>query len=175
MNNQNTDRDAIIRKISLKEAGQILDKEGFKPERISTAGWFPEPILFVHENEVVLLGSRHYDGKTLFLEMKRLFSGVSKDVIEVAIKNVSSENPCVEVIRWEDGSWSFRAEMDEDVDATNFIEKMIDDLKQLKVFVNRVEDQDGVGCEPWSITTQQRHYFIHETLDRSQKLANLNI
>lgn len=48
-------------------------------------------------------------------------------------------------------------------------------LSELRAFVNLVEDKDGVGCEPWSITAQQRHLFIYETLDMSKKLARLNI
>lgn len=175
MSNQNPDRDAFIRKFSLKEAGQILNKEGFQTEKISTVSWFPEPILFEYENEVVLLGSRHFDGETLFLESKRFFTGVNKDVIDDAIRRVSEENPCIAVIRWDDGSLSFRSEMDENVDENNFIEKLFSILSLLKAFVNRVEDQDGVGCEPWSISTLQRHFFIYETLDMSLILSKINV
>ena len=49
-----------------------------------------------------------------------------------------------------------------------------DDAKALDL-VNRVEDQDGVGCEPWSITARQRHYFIYETMGASLKLSNLEV
>ena len=37
----------------------------------------------------------------------------------------------------------------------------------------KIEDQDGVGKEPWDITQEQRHYFIYETLDTSLKLSKL--
>lgn len=53
--------------------------------------------------------------------------------------------------------------------------KLLAYLSELKSFVNLIEDQDSVGCEPWSITAQQRHLFIYETLDMSKKLAKLNI
>lgn len=161
--------------IGLGEAGHLLEREGYQTERISTIAWVAEPFLFVHENEVILLGSRHFDGETLYLEMKRFFSGVNKDVVDTAIKKVASGNPCISVICWDDGSWSFRIDMDDDVCEKNFIEKLLTNLSELKSFVNLIEDQDGVGCEPWSITAQQRHLFIYETLDMSKKLARLNI
>lgn len=161
--------------ISLREAGRLLERNGFQTERISTVAWASEPYLFVHENEVVLLGSRHFDGESLYLEMKRFFLGVNRDVVENAIKKTSAEARGVSVIRWEDGSWSFREEFDEDVDEGNFMDKLYEILTELKSFINRIEDEDGVGCEPWSITTQQRHFFIYETLDMSQKLSKLNV
>lgn len=161
--------------ISLMDAGQLLTQEGFQTETVSTVGLAPRPLLFVHENEVVLLGTRHFDGETFFLEMKRFFLGIDGKVVEEAIRRVQPSNHAVTPIHWEDGSWSFRAEMDDDVDQDNFIGKLLSDLSELKAFINRIEDQDGVGCEPWSITTEQRHYFIFETLGVSLKLSRLEI
>ena len=161
--------------VGLMEAERLLEKEGFQTEAVSTVGWAPRPLLFVHENEVILLGTSHFDGETLFLEMKRFFMGIDEKVVEEAVKRVQPTNHAVKPIRWEDGSWSFRAEMDDDVDKDNFIEKVLSDLAELKAFVNRIEDQDGIGCEPWSITARQRHFFIHETLGESLKLSLLKI
>ena len=162
--------------INIHEAERLLAKEGFQTEVVSTVGWgAANPLLLVHENEVVLLGTRRFDGETLFLEMKRFFLGVDAKVVEEAVQRVQPTNHAVKPIHWEDGSWSFRAEMDDDVDKDNFIEKMLADLTELKAFVNRVEDQDGVGCEPWSITARQRHYFIYETMGASLKLSNLEV
>ena len=107
--------------------------------------------------------------------MKRFFLGVNRDVVENAIKKSYAGSRGISVIQWEDGSWSFREEFNKDVDEKNLVDKLRDILAELISFINSIEDQDGVGCEPWSITTQQRHFFIFETIDMSQKLSKLNV
>ena len=161
--------------IDLEKANALLQDAGFQTERLSTVAWVCSPVLFVHENDMVLLGSRHFDGECLFLEMKRFFNGVNEKTVEEAIRRVKETDYAVKVIRWEDGSWSFRMEMDEETDVDNFLEQMNACVGMLRSFIGRVEDHDGVGEEPWSTMAQQRHYFIHETLSESAKLNALKV
>ena len=161
--------------VSLYEAGNLLEKEGFQTERISMVSYLPGPHLFVNENEVILLGSRHFDGKSLFLEMKRLFQGINHKIVEQRLETVKKDFYGINVIQWEDGSWSFRMELDDDVCKSNFREKLLEGIAEIRRMISPLEDQDGIGCEPWSITTEQRHLFIYETMDASLKYSKLCI
>jgi len=161
--------------VTLYGAKHILDAEGFQTESIRTVGTYNDPFLFVHENEVVLMGSRRFDGVTLYLEMKRLFVGVPPTMVRKAVEKTQMDSIPVEIIEREDGSWSFRVEMDADTDADNFMEKLLSDITLLKEAIARVEDEDGIGEEIWSIMENQRQLFIYEVIDSSVKLKNLNI
>ena len=153
----------------------ILSREGFQTERISVIGGVAEPLLIVHENDVILIGSRHFDGKRLFVEMKRFFSYADTKTIEDAAARVSESQYGIKVIHWEDRSWSFRMFLDDEVDEKNFLDRLDSAISQIRTFVNLVEDQDSVGKEPWNIISEQRHFFIHETLTESGKLSKLLI
>lgn len=161
--------------VSLYEAGNLLEKEGYQTERISTVKYLPCPYLFVHENEVILLGSRRFDGETLFLEMKRLFQGINPKIVEQRLETVKKDFYGISVIHWEDGSWSFRMELDDEVSKSNFREKLLEGIAELRRMISTLEDQDGIGCEPWAITTEQRDLFIYETVDASLKYSKINI
>lgn len=161
--------------INLHKASELLKDAGFQTEKLSVVGWVNAPVLFVHENDIVLIGSRHFDGQYLFMEMKRFFNGVSVKTVEEAVARVKETDYSVIVIHWEDGSWSFRTEMDEETDVDNFMEKINEYIATLRTFISCVEDQDGVGEEPWDTMSQQRHYFIHETLEESVKLSSLKV
>jgi len=161
--------------VSLYEAGNLLDKEGFETEHINTVSYLPGPYLFVHENEIILLGSHRFDGESLFLEMKRLFHGINQKIVEQRLETVKKEFYGINVIQWEDGSWSFRMDLDEEVCKSNFGEKLLAGIAEIRRMISALEDQDGIGCEPWSITTEQRHLFIYETIDASLKYTKINI
>lgn len=161
--------------VSLYEAGNLLEKAGFQTEHISTVSHLPGPYLFVNENEVILLGSRHFDGETLFLEMKRLFQGINHKIVEQRLETVKNDFYGIDVIHWEDGSWSFRMELDDDVCKSNFLDKLLEAIAEIRKMITTLEDQDGIGCEPWSITSEQRHLFIYETVDASLKYTKIKI
>ena len=158
--------------VELFDAGLLLMDEGYQTERLSSIKDINEPILFVHENDVVLLGHNFAD-EGLYLEMKRFFHGVNEKTVDEAIRKVVESDPSARAIKREDGSWSFRIMLDPAADKENFIRLMKADLNALLSFVGKIEDQDGVGKEPWDITQEQRHYFIYETLDTSLKLSKL--
>ena len=161
--------------VGLYEARKIMEEAGFQTESVYTVGYVSEPLLFVHENEVILLGSRRFDGVTLYLEMKRLFYGVERKAVSCAIEKVREDCLPVEIIECEDGSWSFRGEMDDDVDADNFLDRLESDVALLRKAVARVEECEGVCGEPWLIMREQRQLFIHEVINASVKLKALNI
>ena len=161
--------------IDIYLAKRILDGEGFQTESVRTVGSCAYPVLFVHENEVVLLGSRRFGGETLYLEMKRLFVGVLPEVVRGVVEKVRHECRPVEIIERDDCSWSFRLEMDGDTDADNFLENLLSDIGTIREAIARVEGEEGIGEELWSIMEDQRQLFIYETIDSSVKLNNLNI
>lgn len=162
--------------VDLFHAYRILSEAGFQTERINTVGYLSAPVLVAHENDVALLGSRHFDGESLFVEMKRFFHGTDDDAaIEKAVKEVRVDGHTIRVIHWEDGSWSFRSELDVDTDTENLIVSFNSEVSALREFITQVEANDNIGPEPWDITTEQRHYFIYETIDQSLKLSKLSI
>ena len=161
--------------VSIYEAGKILENGGFQIESVHTVGSFRRPWLFIHENEVVLLGSRHFDGETLFLEMKRLFMAADRKAVVRAVEKVREDCLPVEIFEYEDGSWAFRGEMDDDVDMNNFLARLETDVAILRKAISRVEESDGVDVEPWPIMLDQRQLFIHEVIEASLKMKALKI
>lgn len=160
--------------INLTEATYLLEKEGYQVERLTTIGYACEPALFVSENDIVLLGSRHFYGDELFLEMKRCYYLASDSAIDAAIKTADKSDYPVTTIHWEDGSWSFRTSLD-DVDSENFLELLGEALSFLRGYISIVESAPQIENAPWDTTQTCRHFFIHETLLESLKLSKLNI
>ena len=159
--------------IELYEAKRIMEDEGFEVEVINTNAHISGAMLFVHENEVLLLGTRHLDGCSFFVEMKRLFSGVRQDEVASAVDSVRKDLPLVQMRQLADASWSFRIEMDMDTNRKNFTAKLLEDISQLREAVGKVEAIDGIGPEIWSIMQQQRHLFIYEVVDASVRIQDL--
>ena len=158
--------------VGYTEACHLLKEGGFQTESVHTVGFVCSPVLFVHENDVVMMGSHRFAGEELFLEMKRLFYGVKADEVRSAVQELGKDS-VIEVIEWEDGSWSFRATMDEDLDKDNFLDRLQSDLSGLREFISRIEDR--VGEEPWPIMKEQRQLFIYEVVDASLKLSRIRI
>lgn len=159
--------------MDLYNAKRIMEVEGFETEMVNTPDLISGAMLFVHENEVLLLGTRHLDGCTFFVEMKRLFTGVPQEEVAAAVDAVRKDLPFVRMRQLPDSSWSFRIEMDMDTNRKNFIDKLLDDIRQLREAVGKVEAADGIGPEIWSIMQQQRHLFIYEVVDASVRIQNL--
>ena len=158
--------------IGYYDACRLLKDGGYQTETVHTVGFVRNPVLFVHENDVVMLGSHRFAGDELFLEMKRLFNGVSPDDVRAVAKELGKES-VIEVIECEDGSWSFRATMDEDLDRDNFLDRLRSDLSGLREFISSIEER--LGEEPWPIMKEQRQLFIYEVIDASLKLSRIKI
>ena len=159
--------------LSFFEICQVLNGAGYQMESVHTVGFVQSPVLLVHENEVVLLGTHHFSGEDPFVEMKRLFFGVEQEAVRAAVKEAAGKGSLIDVIEWEDGSWSFRATLDDDLDKDNMVDRLLSDLGEIREFIGKIEEK--VGEEPWPIMAAQRQLFIYETVSESIKLSRLKI
>ena len=159
--------------LDLYNAKHIMEGEGFETEMVDTPNLISGAMLFVHENEVLLLGTRHLDGCSFFVEMKRFFTGVEQEEVAAAVDAVRKDCPCVRMRQLPDTSWSFRVEMGMDTNRKNFIDILLEDISQLREAIGKVEAAEGIGPEIWSIMHQQRLLFIYEVVDAAVRIQNL--
>ena len=161
--------------VSFYDARRLLEEGGYQTESVHTVDYCRCPVLFVHENEIVLFGSHRFGGNEFYLEMKRLFQGVEKDALLEAVKRAKGKDRAnlISVIESEDGSWSFRATMDDDLDRNNFLQRLESDLAVIRSFIGDIEEI--VGPEPWDIMREQRQLFIYEVIDASLKYSKIKI
>ena len=155
------------------DAAHLLQEEGYEMETVHTVGFCNTPVLFVHENEVLLLGTRHFDGESLFVEMKRIFFGVDDVEVKRALDSVKGDYPQVDVTQLKDHSWSFRTSMEADTVKKNFISNLQKDISVLREMIEKVEGCQSVGADPWPSMGSQRHLFIYEVIDASIAFDNL--
>lgn len=161
--------------LSITEAAFMLEGEGYQVERVTTLGDAYEPVMFVSENDIVLLGSRHFDGENLFLELKRCFYLASDNAMDEAVKAADRSDYPVRAIRWDDGSWSFRTDLEYGVDEEGFMDTLNEALRQVRGYIALVESAPKVEAAPWDTARACSHFFIYETLEESRKLAQLKI
>ena len=159
--------------VGLSEAVNILRDNGYELEYVHTLGYVISPFLFVDENDVVMLGTTHFQGEEIFLEMKRMFHGCPREKVKEALRSVSADQDPIQVIEWEDGSWSFRASMDDDLYESNFLDKLRSDLAQFRAFIGKIEEI--LEEEPWPIMDEQRQLFIYEVIATSLQFSRLKI
>ena len=160
--------------LTLYDVECILRGEGFQCERIKTMDWMSEPCLFICENEIVLVGSYHFAGVLLFVEMKRIFVDRDAGTVSNAVAKFQS-NYDIEVVPWHDGTWSFRKMLDNEMDEDDFLKQLLSSVAELREFINKVESQDGLYQSTGFETDQIRQFFIYETIDTSLKISRLPI
>lgn len=160
--------------LTLYDVERILRAEGFQCERIKTLDWMSEPCLFICENEIVLVGSYHFAGALLFVEMKRIFVDREAKTVNDAVAKFQS-NYDIEVIPWHDGTWSFRKTLDNEMDEDAFLKQLLSVVAELKEFIKKVELQGGLYESTGFETDQIRQFFIYETIDTSLKVSRLPI
>lgn len=161
--------------IQLFEAKKILEGEGFQTEEIVTMEMMARPLLFIYENEVVLLGSERFSGESLFVEIKRYYLAMDPQIIEDRINTVRKNFRCVNVIHWDDDSWSFRVSMDEDVYSANFLDKLHNDIIELMKVISVVEEDKELQTWCGLSVNMYRHFFIYETIDDCVKYSKIDI
>ena len=161
--------------VDLLKAQRIMNREGFQTETLVAVGDYRPPFIFVHENDVILLGARLLEEEALYLEMKRFFNGANPASVRKTAESINREYGPVEVFEREDGSWSFRAVMDEDLDTGNFIERLLSDIAGIREVIARMESSEGVGSEPWATLREQRQFFCYETIDTALKMKRLHL
>lgn len=160
--------------LTLYDVECILRGEGFQCERIKTMDWMSEPCLFICENEIVLVGSYHFAGVLLFVEMKRIFVDRDAGTVSNAVAKFQS-NYDIEVVPWHDGTWSFRKMLDNEMGEDDFLKQLLSSVAELREFINKVELQDGLYQSTGFETDQIRQFFIYETIDTSLKISRLPI
>lgn len=160
--------------LTLYDVECILRGEGFQCERIKTMDWMSEPCLFICENEIVLVGSYHFAGVLLFVEMKRIFVDRDAGTVRNAVAKFQS-NYDIEVVPWHDGTWSFRKMLDNEMGEDDFLKQLLSSVAELREFINKVESQDGLYQSTGFETDQIRQFFIYETIDTSLKISRLPI
>lgn len=160
--------------LTLYDVECILRGEGFQCERVKTMDWMSEPCLFFCENEIVLVGSYHFAGVLLFVEMKRIFVDRDAGTVSNAVAKFQS-NYDIEVVPWHDGTWSFRKMLDNEMDEDDFLKQLLSSVAELREFINKVESQDGLYQSTGFETDQIRQFFIYETIDTSLKISRLPI
>ena len=152
----------------------ILSRHGFQYEVIRTVEYADNPCLFVLENEVALIGSRHLAGTHFFVALKRIFENRKKSTVEAALSKVQYGSD-VEVISCPDGTWSFRLPIDNCLEEDDFLELLLARVKELREFVQSVENQNGLYEADDFEMAQIRQYFIYETIDTALQLSRLPI
>lgn len=160
--------------LTLYDVECILRGEGFQCERVKTMDWMSEPCLFICENEIVLVGSYHFAGVLLFVEMKRIFVDRDAGTVSNAVAKLQS-NYDIEVVPWHDGTWSFRKMLDNEMGEDDFLKQLLSSVAELREFINKVELQDGLYQSTGFETDQIRQFFIYETIDTSLKISRLPI
>jgi len=160
--------------LTLYDVECILRGEGFQCERIKTMDWMSEPCLFICENEIVLVGSYHFAGVLLFVELKRIFVDRDAGTVSNAVAKFQS-NYDIEVVPWHDGTWSFRKMLDNEMGEDDFLKQLLSSVAELREFINKVELQDGLYQSTGFETDQIRQLFIYETIDTSLKISRLPI
>lgn len=155
------------------EVVNLLKANNYECERLSTIGYVNEPCLVVHENDLVMIGEKHFCGQ-FFVEMKRILSGKDgKDIREVL--ESAAEGTGVVPCQYKDGSWGFRLFLYDDLYASNFVKLFEDAVARLRQVIGRVEKSNGVYVEQVDVFKTFRALFTYEVIDGSLALSKLSI
>ena len=155
-----------------KRGVELLEKNNFQVEKLYTIDYAITPCLFVYENDVMLIGERHYSGQ-FFVEMKRFWTGVSARIIAKAIED--TDTGTVSCFQYEDGSWGIRTAFYDNVFESNFEKLLNMAINEVRAVVEKIENKPGIGPEVFSVANAQRSLFIYEVIDASLKLSKLHI
>ena len=153
--------------MSTFQAREALEEAGYQVEGFLAADVDFEPFMLVHEDDIVLVGSEHFNGYGLFVEVKRLFMDVTDDERKKAADETEVGNDIVAVY-CDDNSWSFRKPLDIS-SRENFLEDLesaINELKQAIVHIGN-EPEGELRIE------LQRQLFTWEVLDAVVKYKQL--
>lgn len=168
------DKDESETPLRMFDIENILERHGFQYEVIRTVERVNDPCLFVLENEVALISSRHLAGTHFFVELKRIFEYREKSTVEAALSKVQYGSD-VEVVSWPDGTWSFRLPIENCLEEDEFLEQLLMRVKELREFVQSVEGQSDLYETYCFEMTQIRQYFIYESIDAALKLSQILI
>lgn len=158
-------------RLSLFDAEDVIQDAGYQSEHIDVPFGY-SPLLFVVENEVVLLGSRHFGENDLFVEVKRLRWSGDKSELET-VRRYCDEYDGVELVEWEDGSLGFRSSLSTWTRKGEFMDEVLSRLGVIGDLLAKIEEREEYpGVTPRGIIMWRQH-FIYEAFDASLKLANV--
>ena len=155
----------------LFEAAQALMENGYENEKISTEA-FNSPVMFVYENDVLLLGAVHFQDSSMYLDMKRVPMDLEPDLAQDILRKFRQEVKGIQVIEWEDGSWSFRHELGWIYNKEQFLERLAEGIAALSAVSDWLLGQEGLFCD-FNGEHEKRYLFIHEVIAEFTKLKNL--
>lgn len=149
------------------QAREALEEAGHQVEGFLAADVDFEPFMLVHEDDIVLIGSEHFNGYGLFVEVKHLFMDVTDDERQMAAAETEVGNDIV-AVHCDDNSWSFRKPLtiSSKESFLEDLESAINELKQAIVHVgNEPEGEPRIEL--------QRQLFTWEVLDAVVKYKKL--
>ena len=163
--------DAEDEDFCLFKAAQALTENGYENETISTEA-FNSPVIFVYENDVLLLGSVHFQDSSMYLDIKRVPMDLAPDLAQDILRKFRQEVKGIQVIEWEDGSWSFRHELGWIYNKEQFLERLAEGVAALSAASDWLLAQEGLFCD-FNGPREKRYLFIHEVIAEHIKLRNL--
>lgn len=158
---------------SMYEIAETLGENGFEVERLHAIGLVEQPCLVAYENELLLVAEEHFYG-TPFVELKRLYDGISRKRISKAAKD-ATEDSFVEVFQYKDGSWAFRIGLDDELYEKNLVQQIEKAVGELHAVAEEVESCEGIYKDVFDVTTEKRSLFVYEVIDASLELSKLSI
>ena len=171
-------RHEVIKPADLFDIERMLVEGGFQTERILTVNETQvNPLLFIHENDVVMVGSRHFTGKNIFVELKRFFDTLSLSSIEKAVEKVREVyHPSIlDIIYWPDKSWSFRMSIESGISTENILSHVMECITTLREVIQRIQlELQYYPSDSYSMFST-RQYFIYEVIDASIKQSRILI
>lgn len=151
----------------IHEVREIMEDNGLQVEGVLAADVDFEPFMFVHEDDVLLLGSEHFKGYDLFVEAKRLFIGATKEQAQEAAHKAEKTNG-ISAIHCADGFWSFRKPLN-----ITSKENCMDDLNAAIHELKKAIVQVGTEPEGETRLEVQRELLTWEVLDAVVKYKQL--
>lgn len=155
----------------LFKAAQALTENGYENETISVEA-FNAPVMFVYENDVLLLGAVHFQDSSMYLDMKRVPMDLEPDLAQDILRKFRQEVKGIQVIEWEDGSWSFRHELGWIYNKEQFLERLAEGIAALSAVSDWLLGQECLFCD-FNGEREKRYLFIHEVIAEFTKLKNL--
>lgn len=158
--------------LTLYDAAKVLDRNGYETESIRT-GEVVTPVLFVFENEVMLLGSRLFAGTgSLYVDMKCIPEDLTRDAAQDILARFRKEVKDIRTIEWEDGSWSFRVDLGWSDDEDNFLSSLNEAFRKFNGVAEWLRRQKDFLYD-FNGPQAKRHLFIHEVIAEHTKLRNI--
>ena len=155
------------------DVAETLTKNDFEVERLHVIGHVGRPCLVAYENELLLVAEEHFHGIP-FVELKRLYGGISRDRITEAAKDATADS-FVEVFQYKDGSWAFRIVLDDKLYEKDLVQQIEKAVGELRAVVGKVEACVGIYKDVFDVAAEKRSLFMYEVIDASLALSKLSI